>query len=121
MAWTDGRAIVGTGSPFGVPGAAQVNNVHVFPGIGLGVTACAATKVSEGMFLAAARALADAAVQSEAVLPPVTALRATARHVAAAVAARAHDEGLATRAVADLDAMMWEPRYDTAVGAASGR
>ncbi len=67
IAWTDGRALVATGSPFpevshgGRPfRIAQCNNVYIFPGVGLGVIAARARRVSNAMFLAAARALGDA-------------------------------------------------------------
>ncbi len=119
LAWTEGRAIVGTGSPFGVAGVAQVNNVYVFPGIGLGALASEARRVSDGMFLAAARALAAAAPAAGAdLLPPLDRLRDTALAVAQAVAAAAHADGSAP---ADPDAIdpapspaMWVPAYEEA-------
>ncbi|NJR79909.1 NAD-dependent malic enzyme [Sphingomonas corticis] len=119
LAWTEGRAIVGTGSPFGVAGVAQVNNVYVFPGIGLGALASGARRVSDGMFLAAARALAAAAPATGAdLLPPLNRLRDTALAVAQAVAAAAHADGSAP---ADPDAIdpapspaMWVPAYEEA-------
>ncbi|WJT01064.1 malic enzyme-like NAD(P)-binding protein [Novosphingobium humi] len=49
---SDGRAIIGTGSPFAIEGITQVNNVYVFPGIGLGVPAARASPVSDAIFLA---------------------------------------------------------------------
>jgi malate dehydrogenase (oxaloacetate-decarboxylating) len=65
LAWTEDRAVVGTGSPFpsitraGQPFRIdQVNNAYVFPGVGLGAIAIKARHISEGMFLAAARAIA---------------------------------------------------------------
>ncbi len=67
LTWSDGRALVATGSPFDpvtVDGVthtiAQSNNSYIFPGVGLGVRASGARRVSDGMFMAAARALADA-------------------------------------------------------------
>jgi malate dehydrogenase (oxaloacetate-decarboxylating) len=104
MAWTDGRALIGTGSPF-APVAwngkrtpiAQTNNSYVFPGVGLGVLAAGARRVSDGMFMAAARALAalsPAARDPDApLLPPVQQLRDVAVAVATAVARRAMAEG----------------------------
>jgi malate dehydrogenase (oxaloacetate-decarboxylating) len=56
-AWTGGRAIVATGSPF--PGTPQCNNVYIFPGVGLGVVAAEARRVTEGMMRAAAHRLAQ--------------------------------------------------------------
>ncbi|MFS0737471.1 NAD-dependent malic enzyme [Sphingomonas sp. 1P06PA] len=111
LAWTEGRAIVGTGSPFGVAGVAQVNNVHIFPGVGLGALACGARAISDGMFLAAARALADAAAQADALLPPIESLRDTALSVAQAVAAQALSEKLESRPP-DFSNVSWRPTYD---------
>ena len=85
IAWTGGRALIATGSPFppvtydGVEyQVAQANNALIFPGLGLGVTVSRARRVSDGMLAAAADALAglsDAAAPGAAVLPPVTSLR----------------------------------------------
>ncbi|MEH6548041.1 MAG: NAD-dependent malic enzyme, partial [Sneathiella sp.] len=62
--WTDGKALVATGSPFDAVSyngethyIAQSNNTYIFPGVGLGVLACGATRVTDGMFMASARAL----------------------------------------------------------------
>jgi malate dehydrogenase (oxaloacetate-decarboxylating) len=129
VAWTHGRAIVGTGSPF--PSVeldghkvhiAQANNAYIFPGLGLGVLAAGATHISDAMFMVAAKALADASPAKNDptadLLPPVSALRSVARDVALAVAKQARDEGaakdlddaaLATR----IDTLMWEPVYRT--------
>ena len=115
LAWTDGRAIVGTGSPFGVAGVAQVNNVYVFPGIGLGALASGARRISDGMFLAAARALAEAApADGAALLPPLDRLRETALAVARAVAAAARTDGSAPADAPAGDPAMWVPAYDEA-------
>jgi malate dehydrogenase (oxaloacetate-decarboxylating) len=112
LAWSEGRAIVGTGSPFGMAGVAQINNVYIFPGVGLGALVSGATAISDGMFLAAARALTQIAVGSGTLLPAIRDLRATAVSVALAVAHRAGEEGLATRgAPFDVEASMWTPRY----------
>ena len=127
MAWTDGRAVIGTGSPFPpvkVKGREihidQTNNSYVFPGMGLGILACNARRVSDTMFLAAARALADASPSrqnpNDTLLPPVTAMRHLSRHVARAVARQAMQEGLAEQADDDaleraIVAAVWEPVY----------
>ena len=65
-AWTEGRAVIGTGSPFPPIKRAgkefrvdQTNNAYVYPGIGLGAIATDARRISDGMFLAAARTIAD--------------------------------------------------------------
>ncbi|AFV87889.1 NAD-dependent malic enzyme [Acidipropionibacterium acidipropionici ATCC 4875] len=129
LAWTGGRARVVTGSPFapveldGVTHRiAQANNALVFPGIGLGVTASRASRVSTGMIAAAARELSratDAKAPGSSLLPPISGLRATSARVGLAVARTAVDEGLATVSLDSptqqiLDAM-WEPEYPRVV------
>jgi malate dehydrogenase (oxaloacetate-decarboxylating) len=105
--WTDGRALIATGSPFPtaqyggheVP-VAQCNNVYIFPGIGLGVTAVRATRVTDAMMTAAAQAVAEsveAAVDVPALLPARTHLADTATAVAAAAARAAVADGMAPR------------------------
>ncbi|MGD9528517.1 NAD-dependent malic enzyme [Pseudonocardia sp.] len=125
VAWTGGRALVATGSPFApvdLDGRrheiAQANNALVFPGLGLGVTVARARQVSAGMIAAAADAvagLADATAPGGALLPPVTDLRRVSAAVAAAVVRSAADEGLAQVAVADPERQvaeaMWWPDY----------
>ena len=125
IAWTGGRALVATGSPFppvdydGVEyQVAQANNALIFPGLGLGVTVSRARRVSDGMLAAAANALAglsDAATPGAAVLPPVTSLREVSAAVAEAVARAAQAEGLSGVPLDDLPGRvrqaMWEPAY----------
>ena len=129
LAWTNGRAIIGTGSPFppvlrnGVYRCVdQTNNAYVFPGIGLGVIAVGARRVSDGMLLAAAHALAEtspARIDANAnLLRPVSELRQVSFDVALAVANQAQEEGLA--AIPDSSAMealirarMWAPAYSS--------
>ncbi len=127
MAWTDGRAVIGTGSPFPpvkVRGREihidQTNNSYVFPGMGLGILASRARRVSDTMFLAAARALADASPSrqnpDDTLLPPVTAMRHLSRHIARAVGRQAMREGLAEQADDEaleraIAAAVWEPVY----------
>ena len=99
LTWTDGRALVATGSPFapvdlnGVTYTiAQSNNSYIFPGIGLGVRASKATRVSDEMFMAAANALAasvDAQKPGDSLLPPLTEVREVSRKIAIAVALQA--------------------------------
>ncbi|HEY7299672.1 MAG TPA: NAD-dependent malic enzyme [Xanthobacteraceae bacterium] len=126
-AWTGGRAVIGTGSPFppivrnGKPFTVdQPNNAYIFPGVGLGVIAVRARRVSEGMFKAAARALADLSPvrldPAANLLPPVQDLRRVAVAVARAVARQARDEGLCRDhddATIDrrIAAKMWTPVY----------
>lgn len=120
LAWSDGRAVVGTGSPFGTPGVTQVNNVYVFPGVGLGALAARAEQVTDTMFMAAARRLGELGAElgdgGPGLLPPITALRQVALHVAVAVARQAVADGVAP--VPDMPigaeqiaAMMWNPCY----------
>jgi malate dehydrogenase (oxaloacetate-decarboxylating) len=125
IAWTDGRALIATGSPFdpvdhdGVRyEIAQANNALIFPGLGLGVSVARARRVSDGMLAAAAAALAalpDTTAPGAPVLPPVTSLRATSAAVAEAVARAAQAEGLAQAPLddpaAEVARAMWMPAY----------
>ena len=127
IAWTDGRAVIATGSPFEdvTHGGrrfpiAQCNNSYIFPGLGLGILASGAQRVSDSMIMAAARALADytAARRDPAapLLPPLAESRRVARAIALAVATAAQSDGLATPRTAEelerlIDAKTWQPRY----------
>ena len=124
--WTEGRALVATGSPFPpVPfrgiehEIAQVNNALVFPGLGLGAIVVRATRVSDGMLLAAAEAVAslsDPSRPGASLLPRVSDLREVSAVVATAVARQAIAEGVAAAAPeGDLEelvrASMWRSEY----------
>jgi malate dehydrogenase (oxaloacetate-decarboxylating) len=124
--WTDGRALVATGSPFppvdyrGVRYViGQANNALIFPGLGLGVIAARASQVTDNMLAAAAHALSelvDTATPGAPLLPEVEALRETSVTVAVAVARAAAADGVAgARLDADLRqhvrGLMWEPVY----------
>ncbi len=127
VAWTDGRALIASGSPFPavVHGErtieiAQGNNVYVFPGVGLGALVSGATKIVDSMFAAAAHAIGaqldDADVAASRLYPPIANLRAISREVAVAVGLHAMELGLAPpRArdafAAEIDAAMWFPAY----------
>jgi len=126
LAWTDGRALVATGSPFEAVGGAgpsrvsQGNNAFVFPGLGLGVLVAQAREVSEGMCHAAAVALAGQVsprdLASGLLYPPIRDLRRVATRIAEAVVREARDTGLG-RALPDdaipgaVAAAQWEPCY----------
>jgi malate dehydrogenase (oxaloacetate-decarboxylating) len=125
--WSEGRAIIGTGSPFapikraGKPFTVdQTNNAYVFPGVGLGALAVGARRIGDDMFKAAAGALADVSPvrldPGAKLLPQVADLRSVAVAVAKAVATAARDGGLCepfddetiAQRIADK---MWEPKY----------
>jgi len=125
--WTEGRALVATGSPFApvsyggrtIP-IAQCNNVFIFPAIGLGVVASGARRVTDAMMLAAARALAENSPAlkdpSASLLPPLTDIRRVAAQIALAVGAEALKEGLAPQRSEDelrqrVTAAQWTPAY----------
>jgi malic enzyme len=131
IAWTEGRALVATGSPFEPVERdgtrhriGQGNNVFCFPGIGLGVVASGARSVTDGMLLAAARAVADqvppSSVRAGCVYPEMDNLRPVSRTVAIAVAQAGISEGVAdgdpgstdTESVERrVDAHIWHPDY----------
>jgi len=128
MDWTDGRALVGTGSPFDpvtVAGRkleiAQTNNSYIFPGLALGIVASKAKRVTDAMVKAAAeelvRQLPTQKDKQARLLPPIADARRLGRAIAQGVGRRAILEGQAQ--VADegalnreLDANIWEPVYD---------
>lgn len=125
--WTDGRALVATGSPFDpveIDGrtriVGQANNVYVFPGIGLGAIVTRTREMTGDMFLAAAKTLSlavtDDRLAAGAIYPPLDDLRTISRRIAIAVAERARDAGRArivghTEIEHDVDAQMWFPDY----------
>ena len=127
LRWTEGRAIVGTGSPFApveVNGKlvriAQVNNSYIFPGLSLGILVSRARRVTDGMIMAAAKALASLSParvdKSAPLLPPIADSRKTSAAVAAAVGLQAMAEGVADAcdegAFAErIRDYVWEPEY----------
>jgi len=128
LEWSDGRAVVATGSPFDpveldgrthVPG--QANNVFVFPGVGLGALAGRAWEVTDRMFLVAATTLAALVpperIEQGAIYPRLTELRHISREIALAVAHEARDGKVAPMATDDeieaaVDACIWSPDYE---------
>jgi malate dehydrogenase (oxaloacetate-decarboxylating) len=129
LEWTEGKALVATGSPFDPVerfglrhDVGQANNVFIFPGLGLGAIVAEARSITDRMFLLAARTLADAVTpdrrETGALYPPVSMLRSVSRSIAIAVAREAIDAGLAgidPATDADLEAIvddaMWWPAY----------
>lgn len=129
LTWSDGRAQVGTGSPFEpvvLDGRhiriAQVNNIYVFPGVGLGVLASGARRISDSMLTAAAFEIARLAADSQSddpgLLPPITDSQRVAHAIAIVVAKAAMAEGHA-EAISDealeqsIQSTCWEPVYRT--------
>ncbi|CAI0423375.1 unnamed protein product, partial [Linum tenue] len=126
--WTNGRAIYASGSPFPpveyegqtyVPG--QSNNAYIFPGLGLGLIMSGTIRVHDDMLLAASEALAAQVTQENLdngqIYPPFTNIRKISAHIAANVAAKAYELGLATRLprpkdlVAYAESCMYSPSY----------
>jgi malate dehydrogenase (oxaloacetate-decarboxylating)(NADP+) len=126
-AWSDGRAVFASGSPFPavsldgrryVPG--QANNAYVFPGVGLGAIAAGATRITDDMFMAAARTLADMVTPADlatgSVFPPLERIRAISASIATVVVDIAVRGGLACTEIppdirAHIEGMMYRPQY----------
>jgi malate dehydrogenase (oxaloacetate-decarboxylating) len=125
--WTDGGALVATGSPFApvnyegrkIP-IAQCNNVYIFPAVGLGVVASTARRITGPMMLAAARTLAGNSPAlkdaSAPLLPTLTDLRRVAADIALAVGIAAQKDGVAAQMIEDelrarVMATQWTPDY----------
>ena len=125
LSWSEGRALVATGSPFDdvvmdgkTHRIGQANNVYIFPGVGLGIIAAKARKVTTTMFLAGARALAREVSQETlatgSLFPAIEKVRDVSRSVAHAVAVQAVEEGVADPVIdieGVIDQMMWLPTY----------
>lgn len=127
IAWTDGQALIATGSPFDDVSykgktirVGQGNNVFIFPGVGIGALLAQASEVTDGMFTAAAEALAEAVTEEELaaglLFPTIGRLREVSRLVGAAVMRRAAEDGVA-QALSDeailtrIEEAMWQPDY----------
>lgn len=125
--WTDGRVVFASGSPFDpvtyqdqtfVPG--QGNNAYIFPGVGLGIIASGATRVTDAMFHAAAKTLAESVdedlLKQGSIYPPLESIRQVSAAVASSVARVAFEQGQAvgpapTDLQAHIASMMYDPNY----------
>ena len=125
LAWTDGRALVATGSPCPVPipgrSIGQANNVFIFPGVGLGALVAEAREVTDEAFLTAAQELAasvtPARLASGGIYPPIAELRSIARRIAVAVVRRLRDTGYGRQFRDEeieptVDQAMWTADYE---------
>jgi malate dehydrogenase (oxaloacetate-decarboxylating) len=127
MDWTEGRVLIGTGSPFPpvnfggkqIP-VAQTNNSYIFPGLALGIVASKARFVTDTMVKAAAteltRNLPTQKDKQAPLLPPISQARPLGRSIAEAVGRQAIQDGMAQVTGEDalnheLDANIWEPQY----------
>ena len=126
LQWTDGNALIGTGSPFAPVHYGdrdicidQTNNSYVFPGLALGIISAQARRVSDAMIMTAAQTLAKLSPvekdRGASLLPPMADSRKISRVIAAAVAREAIAEGLSDLRDDDVDAAIaanvWEPKY----------
>lgn len=127
LRWTSGKAIVATGSPFAPVDIgnrkyeiAQCNNSYIFPGVGLGVLAAKATRITDGMMMAASWALADASPMVQlgegALLPSLKNIRDVSKIIARAVVKQAIADGVAVPVPEDLidakiESNFWTPEY----------
>ncbi|KAI7754459.1 hypothetical protein M8C21_022271, partial [Ambrosia artemisiifolia] len=126
--WSEGRALFASGSPFApvdyngkVYVSGQSNNAYIFPGFGLGLIISGAIRVHDDMLLAASEALAEQVTPEHfdngLIYPPFTNIRKISAHIAARVAAKAYELGLATRLpqpedlVAYAESCMYSPKY----------
>ncbi|XP_015061138.1 NADP-dependent malic enzyme, chloroplastic [Solanum pennellii] len=126
--WSEGRAIFASGSPFApveyngkVYASGQANNAYIFPGFGLGLIISGAIRVHDDMLLVASEALAEQVSQENfekgLIYPPFSNIRKISAHIAAKVAAKAYELGLATRLpqpkdlVAYAESCMYSPAY----------
>lgn len=125
--WTDGHALVATGSPFDpvehngtTHHISQANNVYVFPGLGLGAVAVGATSITPRLLMTAAKAVygSEQGGVADGVLPPLDSVPEVSVRIARAVARQARDDGL-TPPMTDeeidsaIDRRMWRPVYPT--------
>ncbi|SKA53440.1 NAD-dependent malic enzyme [Enterovibrio nigricans] len=128
LRWTNGEALVATGSPFEpvvldggkTIAIAQCNNSYIFPGIGLGVLAVDAKRVTDEMLMESSRALAECSPLAKEghgpLLPALEEIQTVSRHIAIAIAKKAIEQGVALELTEDallerIDAIFWQPKY----------
>ncbi|WP_312632971.1 NAD-dependent malic enzyme [Pseudescherichia sp.] len=127
ITWTDGNALVATGSPFPpvqwkdkVYPIAQCNNAYIFPGVGLGVIAAGASRITDEMLMAASETLAEHSPlrtnDNGMVLPGLDQIQRVSRAIAFAVGQVAQQEGVAVKTSAEalqqaIDDNFWRPEY----------
>ena len=127
ITWSDGKAIVATGSPFddvayggNTYAIAQCNNAYIFPGLGLGVIAVKASQINDAMFMAASEALASCSPRIQdsnaKLLPSISAIHEVSKTIAIAVAKQAIADGLAAPVSEDriaelVERNFWLPEY----------
>ena len=137
LRWTTGRAIVATGSPFAPVSEGgktfcigQCNNAFIFPGIGLGVLASKAKRVTSRMFVSAALTLSEFSPALRdpfaALYPPLEIVRDVSRKVAVAVGLEAQRAGLAEQTTPEelirrIDTKIWKPHYRRLVAEGRGK
>ena len=125
--WTQGRAIFTSGSPFSEVNAfgqtfkpGQGNNAYIFPGVGLGAVVSEASRITEDMFLAAAKSLANQVSEKDlsvgAIYPPLNTIRSASLEIAVAVAKDAYAHNIACRSKPEdlrqiITEYMYDPRY----------
>ncbi|MDN3679953.1 NAD-dependent malic enzyme [Vibrio tapetis subsp. quintayensis] len=125
--WTDGQALVATGSPFDPVihnnkryAIAQCNNSYIFPGIGLGVLAVSASRVTDEMLMESSRALAECSPMAKndngALLPPLEEIHLVSKRIAFAVAKKAMEQGVALEITDEalskaIEQYFWQPVY----------
>jgi malate dehydrogenase (oxaloacetate-decarboxylating) len=127
LEWTNGEAIVATGSPFHEVEfngqhveVSQCNNSYIFPGVGLGVISCKASRITDEMLMVASMTLAELAAESDtqsgAILPALTTLPQISRKIAFAVARTAQEQGYALATSEEdlrvyIERNFWTPEY----------
>jgi malate dehydrogenase (oxaloacetate-decarboxylating) len=125
--WTEGRALIATGSPFApvnyqgkIYQISQCNNSYIFPGIGLGVVASGATRVTDSMLMASSNALADCSPKltnpDADLLPDINDIQQVSKIIAFKVAKAAMEAGVAPMISDELlheaiEANFWKPEY----------